>query len=62
MKVGIIGIVLASALMVGCGNPSKDDICGSCSAEVKGACELLYDACNDDGDCLDSLEDAKPCG
>jgi hypothetical protein len=62
MKVGIIGIMLASALMVGCGNPSKSDVCGSCSAEAKGICELAYDSCDDDGDCIESLEDSKICG
>lgn len=65
MKVGLFGmfgIVMASSLMIGCGNPSKEDICGSCSSDVKQACELLYDACDDDSDCLDKLEDAKPCG
>jgi major membrane immunogen (membrane-anchored lipoprotein) len=63
MKAGIIGIMVASALMIGCGNPSKEDVCGSCSdATTKSVCEAGYDACNDDGDCIEALEDTKICG
>ena len=62
MKAGIVGILVASALLIGCGSPSKEDVCGSCSADSKGICELAYDACDDDGDCIEALEDAKPCG
>jgi hypothetical protein len=62
MKAGIVGILVASALMIGCGNPSKEDVCGSCSGDTKTACEIVYDACDDDGDCIEALEDAKPCG
>jgi hypothetical protein len=62
MKIGFIGMVAVCGFLIGCGSPSKEDICGECSADLKGACELVYDACNDDSDCLDKLEDAKPCG
>lgn len=65
MKVGMLGlfaIVGASSVMIGCGTPSKEDVCGKCGAETKAACELVYDACNDDSDCIEKLEDAKPCG
>ena len=62
MKLGIVGIMLASALMIGCGTPSKDDICGSCSADKKPVCEFAYDACSDDSDCIDELDDTNICG
>lgn len=65
MKVGmlgLVGIVAASSLMIGCGAASKEDVCGSCSSEIKSICEAAYDSCDDDSDCIDKLEDAKPCG
>lgn len=65
MKVGMIGlagIVMASSLTLGCGTPSKADVCGSCAGDAKGLCEAVYDACNDDSDCIEKLEEAKPCG
>lgn len=62
IKAGLVGILAASALMFGCANASKDDVCGACSGSDKEACELIYDACDDDGDCIDALDDAKPCG
>jgi hypothetical protein len=54
---------LASALLIGCGNPSKDDVCGGCAAgsTEKALCETTYDACDDDGDCIEALEDTKIC-
>lgn len=63
MKIGFIGMVAVCGFLIGCGSPSKEDICGKCAAgTAKQVCELAYDACDDDGDCLDKLEDAKPCG
>jgi len=65
MKVGMLGlfaIIGASSVMIGCGTPSKEDVCGSCKADTKTACEAIYDACKDDDDCIEGLEDAKPCG
>ena len=63
MKTGLVGIFLASALLVGCGNPSKEDVCGGCKdATIKGLCEAAYDGCDDDGDCIEKLEDSKVCG
>ena len=52
----ILGII--GTLLMGC-DPSKDDVCGSCSGDIKTICEAAYDACDDDGDCdLDDLEDS----
>lgn len=62
MKIGFIGLVAVCGLLFGCSSPSKEDICGKCAAEIKGVCEAAYDACKDDDECLDKLEDAKPCG
>jgi len=63
MKTGLVVIVLGAWLSFGCGGkPSKSDICGKCSTDKKAACELVYDGCSDDDDCLDKLEDAKFCG
>ena len=61
MKAGMVGILVASSLLIGCGNPSKEDVCGGCAAEVKAACEIVYDACDDDGDCIEELDDATSC-
>lgn len=62
MKARIVGILVASALMIGCGNASKEDVCGACTGDSKTTCEAIYDACNDDGDCIDALDDLKTCG
>jgi hypothetical protein len=62
MKASFVGILVASALMIGCGNASKEDVCGGCTGDTKAACEAIYDACNDDGDCIEALEDASTCG
>jgi len=61
MKVGIVGIMFASLVMVACGNPSKSDVCGKCTGEIKPLCEAAYDACDDDGDCIEKIEDSKIC-
>lgn len=62
MKIGFIGMVVVCGFLFGCGSPSKEDVCGKCSGDAKSICELAYDSCKDDSDCLDKLEDAKPCG
>ncbi|HET7545332.1 MAG TPA: hypothetical protein VFK05_35945 [Polyangiaceae bacterium] len=63
MKMGFVVIALGAWLTLGCSSkPSKSDVCGKCSSDAKTACELLYDACKDDDDCLNKLEDAKLCG
>ena len=63
MKIGFVVIALGAWLSFGCGSkPSKSDICGKCATDAKAACELVYDACKDDDDCLDKLEEAKVCG
>jgi len=41
-----------SALLVGCGDPSKEDVCGDClDANIKAICEAGYDACAQGPDC-----------
>lgn len=58
----VLGVLAVTLMLSGCGTASKDDICGGCSGSLKEACELTYDACDDDGDCIDELEDANVCG
>jgi hypothetical protein len=55
-------MLVTSALMLGCGSASKEDVCGGCTGDTKAACESLYDACKDDGDCIDALDDTNFCG
>jgi hypothetical protein len=59
MKKIVLGMVLGmfALSMAGCGNPSKSDVCGDCGEGVKDLCETAYDVCDDNGDCLDALED-----
>jgi hypothetical protein len=57
----MVGILMVSTLLVGCGNASKDDVCGKCTGTTKEACEAVYDGCKDDSDCIDALEDAVQC-
>lgn len=60
MKKIAIVLGLCALAMSGCGNPSKEDICGDCSGIVKDACEASYDICDEAGEdeCFDALEDA----
>lgn len=57
--IALIGLTL---LLSACGTASKDDICGDCSGSLRELCEDVYDACRDDGDCIDALEDSDFCG
>lgn len=42
----------AAVLLVGCGDPSKEDVCGDClDANIKATCEAGYDGCVQDAAC-----------
>lgn len=63
----ILVAISLSALLVGCGDPTKEDTCGNClDANVKAACELGYDACAETegcslGDYSTGIDDAGLC-
>lgn len=46
-KIRSIFVALSvSALLVGCGAPSKEDVCGDClDANIRAQCEADYDTC-----------------
>jgi hypothetical protein len=54
----ILLFVVVGAGSIACSDPTKDDVCGACKDFNKSACELSYDACDDDADCdLGDLDD-----
>jgi hypothetical protein len=67
MKLQIIALVslLCSGLLVGCGDPSVNDVCGKCSGTSRDICEQAYDLCKHNRACdLDDLDKAydSTCG
>ena len=59
-KIGLVMMFGMFALTLsGCGDPSKEDVCGGCGDMLKAGCEAGWDICDEagEGECFDALED-----
>jgi hypothetical protein len=58
-NLSILVSIFGASFLIGCGDPSVDDVCGPCSGTARGVCEDAYELCRETSGCdLDDLEEA----